>query len=240
MNRGIYATATGMLTAQQAMDVLTHNLANVSTNGYKRDGLAFNDALVRELNWNGQPIGSLGAGASPIEQYTSFEAGSINETRNPLDVAILGERGMFAVRTQGQIAYSRNGAFTLDPQRRLVTQEGHPVLDPQGRDIVLPEGQIAIATDGSILVDGEPQAQIGVFDAAGFTKRGSTLFNASGPATPVPAPTLKSGALEGSNVNAVEAMVQMIQLSRQFEMSQRSIVSQDELTQRLIQSLQDR
>lgn len=240
MNRGIYATATGMLTAQQAMDVLTHNLANVSTSGYKRDGLAFNDALVREMNWNGQSIGSLGAGATPIEQYTSFEAGSINETRNPLDVAILGERGMFAVRAQGQTAYTRNGSFTLDAQRRLATQEGHLVLDPQGREITLPDGPIAITSDGSILVDGEPQGQIGVFDAAGFSKRGGTLFTASGPVTPVAAPTLKSGALEGSNVNAVEAMVQMIQLSRQFEMGQRSIVSQDELTSRLIQSLQDR
>lgn len=240
MNRGIYATATGMLTAQQAMDVLTHNLANVSTTGYKRDGLAFNDALVRELKWDGQQIGSLGAGAAPMQQYTSFEVGSINETGNPLDVAIAAERGMFAVTDKGQTAYTRNGSFGLDAQRRLVTQEGHPVLDAQGREITLPDGVPSIMSDGTVVVGGETVAQIGVYDASSFTKRGSNLFTASGPVTPVAAPILKSGALEGSNVNAVEAMVQMIQLSRQFEMSQRSIVSQDELTQRLIQSLQDR
>lgn len=238
MERGVYATATGMITAQRAMDLIANNLANVSTNGFKRDGLAFNDALEREMAVGGRSIGSLGSGATVQSTFTDFSAGSLNESGNPLDLAILGEKGLFGIQTDAGIRYTRDGAFAVNANRQLVTKDGFPVLDDQSKPITLDAGQVSIQADGSIQIDGDIKGKIGVFDASGLTKEGGNRFVASN-ATAIQA-TVKSGAVETSNVNAVDAMVQMIQLSRLFEMSQRSIVSQDELSQRLIQSMNER
>lgn len=238
MERGVFATATGMLTAQRALDLIANNLANVSTNGFKRDGLAFNDALVREMTANGRPIGSVGSGAAVQTTYTDFTAGSIEETGNPLDLAILGERGLFAIQTSQGIRFTRDGAFALNASRQLVAKDGSPVLDSQMRPITVDSGRLSIQADGRILVDQEDRGQIGIFEVASLAKDGGNRFVGTDP-RPLTA-TVRSGAIETSNVVAVDAMVQMIQLSRLFEMSQRSIVSQDELTQRLIQIVNER
>ncbi|MFY9233894.1 MAG: flagellar hook-basal body protein [Fimbriimonadaceae bacterium] len=240
MNRGIYATATGMIAGQKWLDVVANNLANVSTNGFKRDELAFSDAYVREMRLNGgrgASIGSLGSGAALVAEYTIFEPGAIAATGNPLDVAIPSEKGLFAVETPQGIRYTRDGAFQLDQDRRLVTKQGHPVLDDGKNPIELPKGELAIQTDGRIMAGGQEVARLGVFDGT-FTKSGGGLF--IGTAEAMEEPEVNPGALEGSNVNAIEAMIQMISVSRSFEMAQKSITQQDELTQRLIQSLQDR
>ncbi len=237
MERGVYATATGMITAQRAMDLIANNLANVSTNGFKRDGLAFNDALVREMAVGDKSIGSLGSGASVQSTFTDFSVGSLSESGNPFDLAILGEKGLFGIQTDAGVRYTRDGAFAVNANRQLITKDGYPVLDDQGKQITLEAGQISIQADGTIQIDGEAKGKIGVFDVTGLSKEGGNRFTATS-ANPMQA-TIKSGAIETSNVNAVDAMVQMIQLSRLFEMSQRSIISQDELSQRLIQSLGD-
>src|SRR4051812_346013 len=124
MNRGIYSTASGMLAAQQSMDVITNNLANASTIGFKRDGIAFANAIEQQLQSGGGRIGSLGTGPTSTGQYTVFEAGAIMATNNPLDVAIGSEKGTFAVQTgNGQIAYTRDGSFEIDANRQLVTKQ---------------------------------------------------------------------------------------------------------------------
>ncbi len=240
MNRGIYSTANGMITAQRALDVITNNLANVSTNGYKRDGVAFNDALEREMAVDGREIGKLGTGATLQPTFTSFDQGSLTETGNPLDLALQGEDGMFAVQVGNQTRYTRDGSFGIDANRNLVTKDGHQVLDSQSRPISLDPGTISIQPDGTVQVNGEAKAKIGVFAADSFTKIGGNLFIAGGNVKDAERTTIKSGAIEGSNVNAVDSMVQMIQLNRLFEMSQKSIAQQDDLTQKLIQSLQER
>lgn len=221
------------------MDVIANNLANVSTNGFKRDGIAFNDALERELQQNGRSVGSLGSGASVQSIFTDFSIGSMTETGNPLDLAIEGPKGLFAIQTSDGIRYTRDGSFAMDVNRRLITKDGSLVLDDQNRPITLETGEISVQADGTIQIDGQPKAKLGIFDAAAFVKQGLNRFTPAGPVTPSSA-SVKSGALESSNVNAVDSMVQMIQLSRLFEMSQKSITSQDELTQRLIQSLAER
>jgi flagellar basal-body rod protein FlgG len=183
-------------------------------------------------------IGSLGSGASVQSVFTDLSSGSMEETGNPLDLAVLGEKGMFAVQMPGGIRYTRDGAFAVNANRQLVTKDGYPVLDDQNRPITLDQGTISIQSDGTIQIDGEAKGKIGLFEATGLSKDGGNRFTATS-AQPILG-TIKSGAIETSNVNAVDAMVQMIQLSRLFEMSQRSIISQDELSQRLIQSLSDR
>src|SRR6476659_6008506 len=135
MNRGIYTTALGMNSLQRAMDVTTNNLANASTNGFKRDALVFQDTLQREMfadGGQGQSIGKLGSGASPVEEYTVQDSGEITVTSNPLDMAIRDPKGMFGVKTSAGTRYTRDGAFALDENRRLVTKAGNPVLDKDG------------------------------------------------------------------------------------------------------------
>ena len=240
MNRGIYATATGMMAAQTQLDVITNNLANASTTGFKRDGVAFAEGLEREMRANGglgAVLGSLGSGAVQSGQFTDFEQGVLNPTGNPLDVAIQGAKGLFAVQTPQGVRYTRDGSFSLNQDRELVTHQGYPVLDDSLRPITLPSGKPLIQDDGTVQVDNQDSGKIGIFDGS-FTKTGDNLYE-SLDAKALDEPQLKAGHLEGSNVNAVESMVQMITLNRAFELAQRSIQQQDDLTQRLIQSLRD-
>ncbi|HVL39490.1 MAG TPA: flagellar hook-basal body protein [Fimbriimonadaceae bacterium] len=242
MNRGIYATATGMSAMQKWMDVVTNNLANAGTTGFKRDTVAFNDLLVRQMRADGgagAPLGGLGSGSIPMRQGTVFERGPLATTNNPLDLAIDSDQGLFAIEQpgSGRRYYTRDGSFRLDEDYRLVTKTGDFVLDDSGSPITLGPGKIAIAEDGTITLDDQPSGRIGVWDGT-FVKSGHNLFTSTD-AQSTDA-SLKAGALEGSNVNAVEAMIEMIKLGRIFELSQKSIQQQDELTGRLIQSLQDR
>lgn len=225
-----------MIAAQQWMDVVANNLANASTTGFKRDTVAFDEAMLRELAMG---VGQIGSGPSAPPPVTVFEPGVVEVTGNPLDVAIASERGLFAVQTPGGVRYTRAGAFAISEQRELVTSSGEPVLDKQGRRISLPLGPLSVSSDGTIFADGKSVAQIGLFDSAAFRKVGGNLYEADAPVQVVAA-NLRSGALEGSNVNAVEAMVQMISIGRSFELAQKSIQSQDEQSQKLIQSMNDR
>jgi flagellar basal-body rod protein FlgF len=240
MNRGIYATATGMLAAQAQMDVLANNLANVSTTGYKRDGLAFAERFEREMRAGGglgEVLGKLGTGAAQVAQFTIFEPGPLMATGNTLDVAIGSPKGCFAVQTPQGLCYTRDGSFQLNTERQLTTKAGHPVLDARGNPITLGFGRIAIEDDGTVMVNEVEAGQIAVYDGP-FRKIGDNLYLATD-AKPIEDAQLRGGHLEGSNVNAVEAMVDMISLNRAFELAQRSIQQQDDLTQRLIQSLRD-
>src|SRR5579862_5330180 len=115
MNRGIYTAASGMNAAQRLLDVTANNLANVSTNGFKSDGLIFRDALEANMSQNGQPIGQMSFGVQSDGGFTNFEVGSISQTGNPLDVAITSPQGAFKVDIgNGQFRYTRDGAFRLD------------------------------------------------------------------------------------------------------------------------------
>lgn len=240
MNRGIYATATGMWAAQSKMDVIANNLANSATTGYKKDGIAFAERYERELRANGglgESLGTLGTGSIQRSKYTHFGVGAMNATGNPLDVAIPQDKGLFAVQAPDGIRYTRDGAFTMNRDRTLVSKLGFPVLDENRQPITIPTGTPVFQDDGTILVNGQQIGKIGVFDGT-FTKTGNNLY-ASNDAQAIEEATVKAGHLEASNVNPVEAMIEMISLTRSFELAQRSITQQDELTQRLIQSLRD-
>ncbi len=228
-----------MVGAQQLLDVVAHNLANVSTNGYKRDGVVFTDSFTRLMNAaDGREIGALGSGTVMRGQYTVHELGSLTTTGNPLDIAIQTERGMFAIQTDNGTRYTRNGAFTLNSNRELVTKSGLPVLNDREGSIVLPTGKIEIGISGAVSVDGELVANIGIFDGA-VQKVGNGLYVGNGMQL-IDEPNLQSGMIEGSNVNAIEEMIHMIQLNRIYEMAQKAAQGHDEMTQRLIQSLEGR
>jgi len=231
-----------MQATQTEMDLISNNLANISTVGFKRDGIAFSDAMEREVYANGglgQKLGTLGSGPTQARQYTVFVMGPISGTGNALDVAINTQSGAFAVRDKdGSTKYTRNGSFTINADRTLTTKSGLPVLDDSEREITLPEGVVSISNDGTISVGDSTVAKIGVFDGA-FTKTGNNLFETR-KAELMSNADLRTSALEGSNVNSIEVMVKLISLNRNFELSQKSIQQQDSLTQRLIQSLQEK
>src|SRR5580658_9118336 len=138
MNRGIYATSTGMLVAEKLLDITANNMANVNTTGYKADTVTFNDVFERELGFNKDyfdGIGTLGNGPDFTGQYADLSLGALQHTNNPLDVAIATENGMFAVGAPQGVRYTRDGGFSLAPDGTLVTNSGYPVLDNQGNTI---------------------------------------------------------------------------------------------------------
>lgn len=225
-----------MSAAQRLLDVTANNLANVSTNAYKRDGIIFRDALEMNLTSEGRSIGEISYGAVSDGLFTSFEMGSISATGNPLDVAINGEKGAFKVDIgNGQYRYTRDGAFRLNDQKQLVTRQGFLVMDDRDSPITIDGQEVSVANNGEVTVDGNVAGTLGVFEG-NFVKQGQNLF-VSTDARPVDSVAVVSKSIEGSNVNAVEAMVQMISISRAFDMAQKSVQQHDELSQRLIQSL---
>ncbi|MBX3119904.1 MAG: flagellar hook-basal body protein [Fimbriimonadaceae bacterium] len=254
MNRGIYATATGMMSAQRALEVNAHNLANLSTVGYKRQAVAFAESYERLLQADGgkgRVLGTLGSGAVEKGEFAVFEEGPLLMTGEPLNMAIRGTKGLFAVEEETpdltgnrKISYTRNGTFITDEGGVLRTADGRAVLGSDLQPIQVPLGTVMVGIDGTITVDGRDVGQVGVFDGD-FKEIGTGLWKSTN-AQPIDmtdpnnSVQIKNGAVEGSNVQAVSVMLEMITLNRSFELSQRSIQQQDDMTGRLIQSLQDR
>jgi len=225
-----------MIATQKCLDLITNNLANASTIGFKRDGISFANTIEQQLQSGLNPIGTLSTGVTDKGQFTQFEPGALMSTTNPLDVAISGEKGAFAFQSPTGILYTRNGSFELDANRQLVTKQGYPILDENYKPITVENGMIQIGADGTISANGKTAGKIGTFEGT-FVKMGGNSFTSTTKATSIE-PNLRVGALEASNVNAIESMVEMITLNRNFELAQKSMSQQDDLTQRLIQSLQ--
>jgi flagellar basal body rod protein FlgG len=237
MNRGIYSTATAMLGAQRHLDVIANNLANVSTTGFKRDELLFAKTMEVALKSGASPneIGTMSLAGPTGSPFTIFEVGEFINTGNSFDFAIEHPEGMFAVQTERGVRYTRDGSFTLTSDGQLVTKDAVPVLDPNGQPIQIPIGDLVVDQMGTISVDGKDVGQLGLYSGQ-FFKEGNSLHQGFA-VKPITDGQVRWKAIEGSNVNAVESMVEMIALQRHFDLAQRSIQQQDEMTQRLIQSL---
>jgi flagellar basal-body rod protein FlgG len=168
---------------------------------------------------------------------TTFEPGRIRITGNPLDVAIQTD-GFFEVKTPDGVRYTRNGIFSLDGQRRLVTNLGHPVMGTKG-EITVPPGNIQINAEGGIQVNGNP---IGTIKVVEFLpnempqKFAEGLFTGGKPAVSAK-PLLQPGHIEESNVNSLSEMVKMIQGMRSYESAQKLIQTLDHMTDTAIQDL---
>jgi flagellar basal-body rod protein FlgG len=243
---GLWAAATGMLGQQTAMDAIANNLANVNTTGYKRGRTAFQDLLYRELSpqeaaKQGAQVG-VGVRVSAIQ--AQFEQGPLQETKNELDLAIEGE-GFFEVsRPDGSKAYTRAGELTVDANGTLVTASGD-ALSPK---ITVPGGakDIKIGADGLVTatVSGASR-QLGRIQLATFANPyglqsiGSNEYAATsnsgtarvGNANAAGAGAIHQGALEGSNVNAVDEMVGMVTTQRAYEAVAKVVSASDEMLQ---------
>ena len=212
MGDGIYSALSGAIAEARALEVAANNLANVSTTGFKKEKLSFREVLMGEDSTQRQvriePTG------------TDFAQGNITRTGGPLDAAILGP-GFFAVSTPQGERYTRAGSFTLDPSGRLVTPAGFQVLGANGPVKVDTSEPVSIAPDGTLLSGTDPVARLKVVDFANpqaLERLGDGLWGPSGQTPqPVADAKLEPGALEQSNVNAVEGMTELILISRAYE-----------------------
>lgn len=239
MNRGLYTAATGMAAGQAWLDSVAHNLANASTTGYKRDEMAFQESLLREMRdggGEGRLLGTLQTGPEISATATVFERGATQTTGNGLDVSISTEKGMFAVQTPGAVMYTRAGNFGLDDQRQIVNPNGFPVLDASGNPItVSAPGPVRITNDGSVTVGDQVLGKVAVFDGD-WKKAGDSLFTAVGNVTAEPNAVLTPESIESSNVNVVSTMIEMVQVQRIYEMAQKSVQAHDEMSSKLIEA----
>ena len=233
MNSGMYSALSGNIAAMKRMDIISNNLANINTPGYKKDRMTFEGMLAGASTPLAVPTSKT---ADPLLQkenvYIDYSAGSVSQTGNALDVAINGD-GFFTVSTPNGTAYTRQGNFRLAADGTLVTIDGFPVLG-QGGEIQIKGSNVVINAKGEITVDGAAAGTLNLVDFPkpyNLTKTGSALFVPSDPqATPQAAKAaIQQGQLEGANVDSVGEMVQMIETNRYFDACQKVILGYDEL-----------
>ncbi len=224
MKNGIYTSTAGMMAAMERLDVLANNIANVDTPGFKAD-IPFEQVLR-----------TLGGGAAPGKEQpilagsrANLAAATVKTTGRPLDLAFTAAEGFFAIRgPDGQTLYTRNGSFSLNSQRDLVTSEGYPVLDTFGKPIRLVGEKVEFAAGGEIHVDGQYLTRLKVVniqDASQVEKVGYNLFRylKEGEPGALATPAITTGSLEAANVNIVGEMVSLIQVQRAFEFQSRAL-----------------
>lgn len=235
MIRGLYTAGSGMISQAYRQDVITNNLANSNTTGYKRDAAtirAFPAMLLLRLN-DGSPvnIGYLGTGAVLDGTYTDFSPGSLKETGNPFDLAIAGP-GFFTVALEDRLAYTRNGVFSLDGNGYLVDAEGHRVQGNQGDIRLDPGGEVVITEEGVILQNGEEVSRLEILVPGEGNRMEKLAGNLYVPLDPdlmqVADSRVLSGYVETSNVKAVREMMDLLASFRTYEACQKAIQAADE------------
>lgn len=223
---GLTESVEAMLAQSQRLNQVTNNLANVDSTGYKKDNLTFWETLYTASD-NRQRVGKA------LHVINDHQQGTNEMTGNPLDLAING-KGFFKVQTPQGVRYTRAGNFQLNTQGQITTSNGHLLLG-QGGPIVAEGTEIVIARDGSVIVDGENINQISLVnftDTSNLEKEGVNLFRIKEENVQEEAPqnvTIQQGFLEGSNVNVVTEMAEMIDLQRAFESQQRVIRTIDDI-----------
>lgn len=248
MIRGIYSGASGMVANFRRQSIVTNNLANVSTTGYKQDLTASSDfsnllmveqgGIKQPLGGSGQLVGPMGTGTELGEIVLDVTQGNLVETGNPLDLAITGP-GYFAVQTPNGTYYTRDGSFFRDALGRIARSDGGLVLGENG-PIQVSEGEILVDGDGTVIVDGQMAGRIRLVDFGSqemLLKLGNNYFapadpNAQGIATQEA--VINQGFLEHSNVDVTRATVEMLAAMRSYEASQRIIQFQDQTLERAV------
>ncbi len=245
MVKGLYTAHTGMLNEQNRMDIMTNNLANVTTVGFKKEGStsqSFRDVLAVKIKdesvglRNVQRIGINNPGVKIGENYTDYTQGSYRITGNTYDLALSGD-GFFAIEFTNKAGetstkYTRAGQFTLNREGYLVTQEGDYVLDTNNRHIRLNTLlESVISENGTISQNGRDVARIQVADFENYDyleKYGETYFEPiEGARMTASDATIDSGYLEMSNVQTVREMVNLIAITRSYESNQKIIQTID-------------
>lgn len=253
MVKGLYTAYTGMINQMNRLDVLTNNLANAATTGYKKEGATTQsfDKLyavkIKDTSESGMArrLGKISLGVKIGESYTDYEQGALNETENLTDFTI-GGKGFFAIAFTNKsgetsVKYTRDGSFTLNKEGYLMTKDGDFVLnevgalnsDPnQNNFIKLATNEaIAVDSDGRIMQGRQEAGKLGVIDVTDYNyleKYGENMYQlANGGAVVNSNAIVLQGILETSNVNVVSEMVEMITVTRAYESNQKIIQTID-------------
>lgn len=243
MNNAGYAALTRQSALVDELRVVANNIANASTTGYRREGIAFSEFVVA-LD-DGVPSLSM---SRPSVRAQSDVQGKLTPTGGALDFAIEGP-GFFLVETAEGQALTRNGTFTRSAVGELVTMDGLRVLDADGAPVFVPweEGDIGLSSDGTLTAGNQPLARIGLFTPAApddTTRRSGTLFQLSEGADPVPIPLDETRVLqrflETSNVEPVTEMARLIELQRAYEAGQDFLKTEDERKRSVISTIGQR
>lgn len=255
MLRALRTAALGMSAQQSGVDNIANNLANANTTGFKRSTIVFQDLLYQQVQAAGQDESAGGAppatlqmgnGAAPVATVRNFVQGGLVETGNPLDLAINGDGFLQVLRSDGSIAYTRDGTLTVSEDGMLVTQTGL-AIEP---DINIPPEavEVNISQDGvvSVRMSGEPdRVEIGQLELARFTNPGGlraiggNLYeqteHSGEPLIGAPGEdgigAIRQGYLEGSNVDVVQEMVNLISAQRAYEINSKMITTSEDMLQ---------
>ncbi len=262
MNEGIFIAASGALKQEKKMSIIANNLANVNSNGFKKDQIVFESLLPpfkdkTDLTFDKSrnellppDQSNLNVAYVGVADYsTDFSQGGLLSTGNPYDLAVDG-KGFFMVKTPDGIAYTRKGDFHIDDNNKLVDRNNNPVQSGQGGgDVVIPttSGKITIDKNGFISagrgLGNIPVGRIGVVDFVNgekLEKLGSGLYrpvNKEATGVEPPETSIRQGFIEQSNVKSVDEMTKMIETVRAFETYQKVIQTIDQVDERAVNSL---
>jgi flagellar basal-body rod protein FlgF len=229
MGSGYYAALTGLVARTQALDTAAGNLANTQTPGYRaereyfRSVLLGQDALDSQLGHTVNNFGLLGGDLLNMAQ------GPLQQTGNPLDLAIEGQ-GFFAVETADGVRYTRDGGFHRTAKGMLTTGRGEPVLDVNGKPILLPPGDVSVGASGAVSVSGGVVATVGVFGfPAGVELKPEGTNRYLAPqnvkATLAKDASVHQGAIESANQDVIQGTLDLIVMQRQAEMMQKALTT---------------
>ena len=253
MTGSIYMAATGALAYQKRLEVLSNNLANVNTVGFKQDKSCFQTYCPSELSKNNLPKNSYSVVSQApsfwiqVKTNTDLSSGPLKKTENRYDLGITGS-GFFCVQTPQGLQYTRRGDFSINEEGLLATQEGWPVLGDGGEIVIESQADITdldghkfiVDEDGNVSVDGKIVDTLRIVDfqdAHRLEKVGDTFF---APSTPNIGETMATdfkisqGFVELSNVNAVKMMTELIEIIRGYESYQKVIRSIDDVNSKVI------
>lgn len=245
MVKGLYTASTGMMNEQRRVDILTNNLANSATTGYKKEGStsqSFKDVFGYKIKDTSEPgvvkrLGAMSPGVKIGETYTDYSQGAVHETGNTFNLALSG-KGFFAVEFTNKsgetsVKYTRDGTFMVNVNGDVVNTNGDYLLDANGSHIrVDPVAEYSVDRDGTIRdTAGAEIATVGVTDFEDYNyleKYGENYYNLLDGGNEIPATAqIYSGYLESSNVQVVQEMVDLISFTRAYETNQKMIQTFD-------------
>jgi flagellar basal-body rod protein FlgF len=257
MMRGLYAAAAGMLSSFTRQETLNNNLANVNTPGFKRDvtpiragrelGEVRDIGALFNVPYQTRPlrtlVGTVGTGALNDPVVTDFSDGDVRETGNELDLAIVGP-GFFQMQSpDGETFFTRAGQFARDAGGRLVDPAGNFLMGDDG-PILVRQGPVSVDPDGTVYSEGEEVAIMRVMTFPTDTPMEKVGDNAFRPTDPSLPPTfaneltsVQQGALEGSNVNPTQAVIEMMSAMRSYEAAQRMVQLNDSIMERSVNDI---
>lgn len=236
MDNALYTTLNRQSGLMQEMQAVANNIANMSTNGFRREGVLFAEHIA---DLGGQePSLSM---ATAEGRAINLSQGVLQQTGAPFDFAIEGE-GFFLIATPDGNQLTRAGSFTRSPEGEVVTAEGFRLLDEGGGPITVPPdaGAVRLAQDGTLSAGGQPIAQVGLFlpaDPTDLTHAGGTRFATRAAPQPMEGGSVFQGFIEGSNVNPVAEITRMIAVQRAYEMGQGFLDAEDNRIRSVTQTL---